>query len=565
MLRFLAIRNLAVIDRLEVDLGPGLTVLTGETGAGKSMLVEAIDLLVGGRASADLIRTGESTAQVQAVFDLDGAERVVRREITAQGRHRAFIDDALSTTAALRDLGAQLVDLHGQHEHQSLLNPAEHVALLDRFADHAPLGAAVAEAYQAWRSAAGALERTRLGAKEKAARIDWVRFQLQELDAVSPEAGEDEALSAERGLLLNADRLTRLSTEAYASLYDAEDAVLSKLALVWKRVADLAALDPRFEPFVGHRTDVQSRLEDLSLELRDFLADLEASPDRLQQVEDRLAALDRLKAKHGPDLADVVRQHTALREELNALQASDEDAGRLEQAAVAAAVRYRTVAGELSKARNAAGRTLCARLAAALESLAMPNCKVEARVVPAPEDEARWGAGGYDVVEFYLSPNPGEEVRPLARIASGGELSRVMLALRTLGVPEQDGRTLVFDEVDAGIGGTAADAVGQRLRLLADRYQVFCITHLPQIAARGDQHLQIRKQVEQGRTVTIVEALVGEPRVAEVARMIAGEQVTPAVLESALDLLRTRGESETEAKGESESPRKTKAKERRGA
>lgn len=565
MLRFLAIRNLAVIDHLEIELAPGLTVLTGETGAGKSMLVEAIDLLTGGRASADLVRTGEDTATIQAIFDHQGHERLVRREISAQGRSRAFLDDALATTAALRDFGRGLVDLHGQHEHQSLLDPAEHAGLVDTYAEHPAVVEAVAVAYETWRAAASALERTRLSAKEKAARIEWVTFQLQDLDRLAPRAGEDEALLAERQVLGNADRLTRLTTEAFALLYEGESAALAALGGVWKRVADLAALDARFAPYLEQRDELRSRLEDLAFMLRDYTRDLDASPDRLQQVEDRLAALERVKHKHGPTLEDVVAKHAALRTELDALRASDETAAMLEQQADRAADRFRASAGMLSTARRAAGQRLAKALEQSLAQLAMPKSRVEIRVESFPDDSAHWSAAGFDALEFYLSPNPGEDVRPLARIASGGELSRIMLAIKTLATPDEEGRTLVFDEVDAGIGGAAADAVGAKLQELGRRFQVLCITHLPQIAARGDNHLHIAKQVKGGRTVTTVTRLKGGEREAELARMIAGDHVSAQVLASARELLQSRSESEGRAKGESKRSVGSKAKGKRGA
>ena len=572
MLRFLAIRHLAVIDHLEIDLAPGLTVLTGETGAGKSMFVEAIDLLTGGRASADLVRTGEDSATVQAIFEhhsRDIPDTIVRREISAQGRSRAYIDDALATSAALRDLGTRLVDLHGQHEHQSLLDPAEHAGLVDTFADHPATLARVAAAYEAWRLAANALERTRLSAREKSARIEWVTFQLQDLDRIAPKPDEDDTLLAERNVLANADKLTRLSTEAFAQLYEGEGAALSSLGGVWKRLADLAALDERFSPYLEQRDEVRSKLEDLAFMLRDYANDLDASPDRLQQVEDRLAALERLKLKHGPALTDVITKHDALRAELDALQASDEAAAGLERQAAEAAGKFREVALNLSSARKVAGQRLAKSLEASLSQLAMPKSRVEVRVESFPSDESRWTAAGLDAVEFYLSPNPGEDVRPLARIASGGELSRIMLAIKTLATPDEAGRTLIFDEVDAGIGGAAADAVGAKLQELGRRFQVLCITHLPQIAARGDHHLHISKQVKGGRTVTTVARLTGPDREVELARMIAGDRVSEQVLASARELLSVnrqgRGESEIAAKGESESRPAAKAKGKRGA
>jgi len=568
MLRFLAVRHLAVIDRLEVEFEPGLNVLTGETGAGKTMLIEAIDLLVGGRASADLVRTGEDVATVQAIFEQsNAADVIVRREVSAQGRSRAFLDDVLATTAALREFGSQRVDLHGQHEHQALLDPAEHVTLLDAFAGHEESLTKVSERYHVWRAAAAALERTQLGEREKRARIEIASFQLQEIDRAAPRAGEDDSLAAERVVLSNADRLGRLCSEAYAALYEGEHAALSSLAGVWKRLGDLAELDPRFAPYLAQRDEMKSGLEDLAFFLRAYAADIDTSPDRLQAVEDRLAALERLKKKHGPTLEDVVARQAALREELAALEASDERAASLEREATHAAELFLRAARELSNAREQAALSLARALVTELADLAMPKSRVEIRVTPT-NDPAGWSAQGIDGVEFFMSPNPGEELRPLARIASGGELSRVMLALRTVAVSDEMPRTLIFDEVDAGIGGAAADAVGARLQALGHRHQVLCITHLPQIAARGHAHFQIAKQVKSGRTVTMVTRLDDSGREEEIGRMIAGAQLSPQVMASAREMLMSRREAKGEqpAKGESENRSASKGRGRqRGA
>lgn len=571
MLRFLSIRHLAVIDQLEIDLEPGLTVLTGETGAGKSMLVEALDLLVGGRASAELVRTGEDTATVQAIFERgDARETIVRREVSAQGRSRAFIDDALATTTALREFGNGLVDLHGQHEHQALLNPEAHGPLLDENLGAPELLATVAERYDAWRDARAALDRTQLSEREKAARIELINFQLGEIEKVAPKPGEDEQLTDERLMLANADRLSRLSTEAYSALYDSEQAALTSLATVWKRVADLAELDPKARPYLDQRDDLKSRLEDLAFFLRGYADELDASPARLQEVEDRLAALERLKRKHGPTLAEVIERWQALRTELDSLGASEAQAELLARRAADAAAAFLAAGRQLSAARRKTGAALSRQLETSLASLAMPKCRVDIRVAAHEQDESRWSNRGIDHIEFYLSPNPGEELRPLAKIASGGELSRVMLALHGLsadaaGTHQGSIRTLVFDEVDAGIGGEAADAVGAELQALAKRCQVLCITHLPQIAARGDSHLVIDKQVKGGRTMTTVTRLDAGGREQELARMIAGAAISPAVVASAKEMLATRKRREQTAKGESESRSKAKAKAQRGA
>ena len=563
MLRFLSIRQLAVIDHLEVEFEPGLNILTGETGAGKSVLIEAIAMLVGGRATADLVRTGEAQATIQAVFERPGGgEVIVRREISAQGRSRAFIDDTLATTGALRELGAALVDLHGQHEHQALLDPAEHLGLLDvALPDRLALDA-VATAYEGWRRASMALDRTRMDDREKRARIEIAEFQLQEIDKIAPREREDETLADERVVLHNADRLVRLSTEAYAALYESEGAALAALGVVWRRLADLAALDARFAPYLDQRELVKSSLEDLAFFLRGYGADLESAPDRLQTVEDRLAALERLKKKHGPTLADVLTRQLQLRDDLAALGAGDEQVASLEAAERAQRETFVSRARALSAARTSTARGLGRALEAALADLAMPQARVDIRVTGDAERQDGWSKTGIDAVEFYLSPNPGEDLRPLARIASGGELSRVMLALRTLAAPVAVGRTLIFDEVDAGIGGAAADAVGARLQMLARQSQVLCITHLPQIAARRGTHFQIAKQVQHGRTATVLTRLDEAGRELEIARMIAGMAVTAQVMASARDLLAARA-GEAKAKGESEGPARAKAKGRR--
>jgi DNA repair protein RecN (Recombination protein N) len=550
MLRFLAIRNLAVIDHLEIEFETGLNVLTGETGAGKSVLVEAIDLLVGGRASADLVRTGEEVGAVQAVFErADGREVIVRREVSAQGRSRAFIDDTLATTGALRELGGGLVDLHGQHEHQALLDESEHVDLLDAFGAHDEAVAAVGGRYDEWRAAVAAVERTALSDHDRQSRLERARFQLEEIERVDPRSGEDASLSAERVVLANADRLGRWSAEAYSALYDGETAALAQLAAVWKRVADLAELDPSFRSHLETRDVIKAQLEDLAFRLRAYCRDLDASPERLQVVEDRLAALERLKRKFGPDLSDVLSRRESFAEEVAALDDSSDRAAALEARAAEAARAFLSAAADVSAARRKAARRLVPALEAALGDLAMPQSKVEVRIADGAADRSTWTRRGVDDVALQLSPNPGEAVRPLARIASGGELSRIMLALRTLAWRGEPGRSLIFDEVDAGIGGTAADAVGARLQILAKQHQVVCVTHLAQVAARGSAHFQIAKQLRGGRTVTAVTRLDEAGREAEIARMIAGASVSPQVLASAREMIaERRGESESKAK-----------------
>jgi DNA repair protein RecN (Recombination protein N) len=549
MLRFLSVRHLAVIDRLEVEFGPGLNVLTGETGAGKSMLVEAIDLLVGGRASADLVRTGEDVATVQAIFDTaQGREVIVRREISAQGRSRAFIDDTLATAAALADFGASVISLHGQHEHRALVDPAEHIDLVDGFGGYRDELASVSAAFDAWRAAADALQRTQMSEREKRARIEIATFQLQEIDAVTPRVDEDEALDAERAVLANADRLSRLSAEAYGALYESDAAALTQLAIVWKRVEDLAALDARAQPYADERGDLKSRLEDLAIFLRDYRERIDAAPDRLQVVEDRLAALERLKRRYGPALSDVIARQAALRTELADLGAGEERAARLESDERQTRAAFERAAATLSAARKTTGAQLSRALETDLADLAMASCRVDVRIRSIDATD-RWSRRGTDEVEFFFSPNPGEDLRPLARIASGGEMSRFMLALRLQTLGDADGHAMVFDEVDAGIGGAAADAVAVRLQALGRRQQVLCVTHLAQIAARADAHFEITKHLRAGRTHTSLVRLEGPDREREVGRMIAGAAVSQTVIESARELLARGRRSEENTKG----------------
>jgi DNA repair protein RecN (Recombination protein N) len=570
MLRFLTIKRLAVIDSIEIEFGPGLNVLTGETGAGKSILVEAVGLLIGGRASGDLVRTGEDAASVEAIFETAGEELIVRREVTAEGRSRAFINGDLATAGALKDRSAQLIELHGQREHQTLLDPAMHLAVLDTFAGLERLRAPVAETFRTMRAAERELARVRNAASDRAARQELIEFQLTELDRAAPTPGEDEELASLRQVLANAERVERLCTESYASLYESDGAVLARLGGVWKRVAELAAIDPQFRPYLDARDGIKSELEDLALFLRRYAEGIQASPARLQQVEERLALLERLKRKHGPALADVVYRRETLRQECSELQRSEERIAELIQAYEGARELYRLVAASLSTARRAAAISLSEALETFLAELVMEKARFEIRFADEPLPESSWTPEGFDRAEFFLSPNPGEDLRPLARIVSGGELSRVMLAIKTLTfrarlADEATDRVtgagapgLIFDEVDAGIGGRVADVVGRKLRALGSAFQVLCITHLPQIAAYADTHFQIEKRVANGRTHTRVTRLDADARVEELGRMLGGATVTDPIRASAREMLAGRWSPESrdrrggQARGESE-------------
>jgi DNA repair protein RecN (Recombination protein N) len=570
MLRFLRITHLAVIDKAEVEFEPGFNVLTGETGAGKSMLVEAVGLLLGGRASADLVRTGEDTATVEAIFESGGEELLVRREITAQGRSRAFVNGALATAATLRDLSTRLVELHGQHEHQTLLDPATHLDVIDAFGRLDAQVAPVSAAFDLWRAGAEELGRLKRALADRDARRDLVAFQLGEIDRADLKPGEpaeDVELAARRAVLASAERVERLCAESYAALYESDTAVLASLGGVWRRVADLATLDPSFQPYLDTKDSIKSQLEDLALYLRRYADGIDASAAKLQEVEDRLAVLERVKRKYGPTLQDCLDRRDALRSELADLNHGDERVAELERECAASKAVFLDSATKLSADRRRVASVFCRNIESMAAELAMEHARMELRFAGVLS-ESEWTARGVDAGEFFVSMNPGEELRPLTRVVSGGELSRLMLAIKTLtatsrlGWTEADERPgsgaapgLVFDEVDAGIGGRVADIVGRKLHALGSAFQVLCITHLPQIAAYADTHFVIDKRVVGGRTQTSVARLDRPGRVQEISRMLGGA-VTAGLRASAEELLarRTAGQAKGESrpKGESE-------------
>jgi DNA repair protein RecN (Recombination protein N) len=561
MIRYLAIKNLAVIESAAVEFERSFNVLTGETGAGKSMLVEAVGLLLGGRASSDLVRTGEDTASVEAQLETpEGHDLVVRREITAQGRSRAFVNGQLVNATALRTLVGALVELHGQHEHQALLDPATHLPMLDAWARLDADSAAVTAAWRVVSEAEQVLARAELDAGERASRLELVEFHLAELRKAAVLEDEDELLERSRDVLRHAGRLQTLCTESYGLLYEQESAALGTLAQVWKRVNELSSIDATFAPHVAARDAIKAQLDDLALTLRDYADGLDASPGKLQEVEDRLALLERLKRKHGPTLADVRARATALERELEALTGGPQHKDAARAALEQARVTFLTVARTLSTARHAASRALGTALEAGMAELGMARARFEVRLVTS-ESPQTWHPGGIDAAEFFLAANPGEDPRPLARIASGGELSRIMLAFKTLSAGDHPARTLIFDEVDAGIGGRAASVVGDKLRSLGNRTQVLCITHLPQIAAQASTHYCIDKTVKGPRTLTSVTRLDDAAREHEIARMMAGESALSAdVLVAARTLLRAKAKEAPEAKGESARGAKAKVR-----
>ena len=552
MLRYLNIQRLALIEALAIDLAPGLTVLTGETGAGKSIVIDAISLITGGRASGDLVRTGADTCSVQAVIEtIENKELIVRREVSSTGRGRAFLDDTLVTAASLKAALDGQIELHGQHEQQRLLSPAAQVEVLDAFAGLAGDRIAVATAHQAWSNARQALDALSMDERERAARVEWLAFQLGEFDKVAPGPNELHDLRAERQRLMNADRLERLLVETQSRLEESDESVLSQLAGIWKRLQELAALDPAYQEAADLRATVESPLRDLSHQLHRSLASLESAAERLEQVEERLAALERLARRFAGDLDGAAAQVDDMRVEHARLVDADSTRASLEQSLEAARASYLRAARRLSAARQRHAKGFSEAVTPHLADLALERAELTF-AVEADEDEHAWTARGFDAVELLFAPNPGEQARPLHRIASGGELSRVMLAIETLTSGDEVPRTLIFDEVDAGVSGRVADAVGRRLRALSERHQVLVVSHLPQVASAAHHHLRVEKRVADGRTTTEVVELTAADRVEEIARLMAGAQVTANTRAAAQEMLSAHAPEGRKAKAKGE-------------
>jgi DNA repair protein RecN (Recombination protein N) len=555
MLKLLRINNIALIRSLELELGPGLTLLTGETGAGKSILIDSLGLLLGQRASSDLIRSGEERATVEAVVQWDGSEEwlethglpsdgedvVLRREIQAGGKGRATVNGALVPVAVLRELAPHLAVVHGQHEPQGLLDPRRHLDLVDHFAGLDGV-AEVGALHRELRQVETALERLRHDRREVERHREMLEFQVGEIEAAGLAPGEEEELRLEKARLANAGHLAELSGEAYALLYDDEEAALGRLGQVFRRVADLAAIDPDFGPHLEARGALMAQLEELALQLRGYEERLEVAPGRLDEVESRLALIERLERKYGASVEEVLAFADRCRGELEGLGSPEEREAALEERRSALESAYLKAARALSRRRRSAAVELEKAVQSEMAQLAMEQTVFRVAFVPPSVTEARdpgqWTGRGLEDAEFLLSPNPGEELRPLARIASGGELSRIMLALKSVVHGDSPGVTMVFDEVDAGIGGGVAEVVGRKLKSVSGRQQVLCVTHLPQIAALADHHLAVRKRTEGGRTVTTVECLSPGQRAEEVARMLGGEVVTDTARQHAGEMLK---------------------------
>lgn len=578
MLKSLNISDFAVIRRLHIEFGTGLNLLTGETGSGKSIIVDALGLLLGNRASPEQIRTGEELARVEGIFELpqDKVERVldalsdvgvlleenevlIRREINLRGRNRIFINDQHVTMATLRALQPFLVEIHGQGEQRSLLSPQSHMDLLDSFAGCLELRRRVAEEFYGWQAAERALRQLEQELINRERDTELLQFQLMEIKSVAPRPGEDEELQAERKLLVHAERVMQIGSGAYAELYENDESVLARLATVRRQLEELSEIDARIASTLEMLENGVVSLSEVAEALRRYREGIEVSPGRLAEVEQRLVALERLKHKYRSDLRGVIEIQDELSKRLHGLTDLSAREESLREAVATARERYTASAQLLTARRKEAAPRLERRVMADLRHVALEQAQFIVQIetaspakgvlesgVTSESEELSAGAfftaRGADQIEFLISANPGETPRPLARIASGGELSRLMLTLRTTGMGDHpsgapNAETVVFDEIDVGIGGRVAEAVGRRLKMLSNGRQVLCVTHQPQIARFADHHFVVEKTVQGGRTITTAKELGTDERVGELARMIGGSEDVSTTREAARWLL----------------------------
>jgi DNA repair protein RecN (Recombination protein N) len=547
MLVELRVENYAVIDSAVVEFATGLNLLTGETGAGKSILIDALALLLGEKASADVIRHGTDKAVVAAAFELQGAEEkaaarileengidldsdqvIVRREIQANGRGRVFICNQPATVAVLKQLAPVLASVHAQRESIISFDEDARLELLDSFAvaDRGPIAAAFAE----WKNLRDRISDLERDEQDRLRMVDLWSFQKKEIQSAELESGEDEKLEAEKKILANAEKIYAAAQSAHEALYESNESAAAMIRAGFRQLQEVARYDAKFEEAVAQLESARITVEDIGSTLRDYADSVNVSPERLAEVEDRLALIDRLKRKYGTTLEDVIAYGDDVARKLNEIENKDEVVRKLKQEQTVAAQKYLSAARLLSKQRFEAARKLEKLVEAEVNDLAM---KVRFKVdVAGTDDESNWTACGFDQAQYFIATNAGEPLRPLEEIASGGELSRVMLSLKVAAeagkAKKKSQRTLVFDEIDIGIGGRAAEAVGKKLKTLSQANQVICITHLPQIASFADRHYLIEKHEADGRTKTSVRLLTDPGRREEIARMLSGAKLTEA-------------------------------------
>ncbi len=548
MLTHLQVTDFTLVNHLSVDFGPGLTVLTGETGAGKSILLDALSLALGDRAEADKVRGGAERAEVSACFDitrlvhvrhwleeadLGPSECVVRRVVTQEGRSRAYINGQLVTLAQLRALGDRLLDIHSQHEHQSLLQTATHRRLRDDFGQHQGLAASVKDAFNRWHALADAAAQIRNSSAELNARYQLLRYQVEELDQLALAEGELEHLENRQRHLTHAVQIQQTCQHLSEICSESDDSVENRLHHALQLLHQLPVKSSRLEEVEGMLQGALIQVEEAQRELQRYMGSAEDQEDDLPAIEQRLTAVYEIARKHRLPAAELAGLHQTLAGELGGLQSGDDQLAELESACAAALAQYTQAAAKLSAARLKTAKSLAKAVNQQLAALALGHGVFEISLTPLTEP-GRWGL---EAVEFLISTVPGQPARPLGKIASGGELSRISLAIQVVVAKTSVIPTLVFDEVDAGIGGATGDVVGQLLRQLGDSAQVLCVTHLAQVASKAHHHLKVEKTVSKKGAVTSISSLQGEDKVVEIARMMGGAIESQQSLAHAREML----------------------------
>ncbi len=549
MLTELLIKDVAIIDRLRIRFGPGLTVLTGETGAGKSIIIDALTLLSGGRASQDLIRSGADEAQVEGIFDVGelpaiqlwldehgfeaGPELVVKRRLSKQGPNRIYLNGSAATLSQISDLGMQLITIHGQHESQGLLRPDVHLQLLDRFAGLTELRDTFSNGFDRLSALEATIERLASARLDRESRREILAYQIDELEAAQLQPNEELQVEEEFRLLSAAERLIAGAQSAYDELYAGEVTVLRQLGRVKQTLHELARVDGTLTTMARQLEEGYLQIEDAALALRDYASKMECDPGRLRQLEERRDLLTRLLRKYAPTVQGVLIRLTELKEEFGLLERADDEERILQREREELLEELRLLGMQLHDARVAAGAVLAETVTREIRELAMPHGTLDVSL----ELLEVMRRDGVNRLTLLFSANPGEPSRPLARVASGGELSRLMLALKQV-LPEGEAPTMVFDEVDTGVSGAVASGIGRKLAHAARGQQLFCVTHLPQVAAWAGNHLVVTKEVHDGRAVTKVTALNRAGQIQELARLVAGEEVHESARTHAEAMLR---------------------------
>lgn len=554
MLTELRITNFAVIERLSLTLDSGFTVLTGETGTGKSLLIDAVALLVGGRASTDQIRFGEDEAQLEASFEIppthpllqrlrareilgpQDSQLIIRRFIARSGRNRVYLNGALSPVHALEEFAGTLIDIHGQHDQQSLLSNSAQLEVLDAFGRLLELRFQYRSTYRDWVRFREERAELAVRLQQRAQQEDLLRFQQQELDEASCRIGEEELLQAERNRLGSSRRLTELASEAQERIQDDTLGILANLVSTERVLGELSQIDPEMQGTVRFISEAKVLLKEVADSLRGYAEGLDSDPMRLSAIEDRLAVIQKMKKKYGGTIEAVLETHTRVKQELEQLRAADGELDRYDRLIKEQERNVSVLARALSDKRADAAQRLTKLVDKELNALKMGSVRFLVRVMPSGPNEV-WGPDGADHVEFLLSTNAGEPLRPMARVASGGELSRVMLALKSVLADVDHVPVLIFDEIDTGVGGAVAVTIGKRLRELGRYHQVLCITHLPQVASQAQHHFSVEKSEVKGRTLTTVRSLTRMSREGEIARMLGGERITQKTRSAAAELI----------------------------